>query len=241
MALLLSACGRSKQQKNEITVFCCAALTEVMSTMADSFMMHNDAYIHLNFASSGTLARQLKNGAPADLYVSASTEWMQYCMDQKLIDSASIVPFLQNRLVWVCPKQSYSAKENSIKYIDPTKKIAIGDPEHVPAGTYAREYLLNAGLWDRLESSLIPCRDVKNTLFMVEHAEVDYGLVYQSDAIRSNKVIIMEMVPDSLHTNILMSIALINKNVKAADFFAYLMQESNKPFYQQFGLKTLNE
>lgn len=211
-----------------------------MTAMADSFMLNNEVEIHLNFASSGTLARQLKNGAPAHLYVSASKDWMNYCIENTLVDTASISSFLHNSLVWVAPLTSGLDTSFSLEKINATQKIAIGDPAHVPAGNYAREYLKKIGLWNTLQASFIPCRNVKNTLFMVERAEVEYALVYYSDAVRSNKVKIVEMIPDSLHSTIELSMALTGENAKAAEFFAYLMLDSNKPFYQKIGFKTLD-
>lgn len=238
---LLVSCRNSGTSKPEITVFCCAGLTEVITAMSDSFMQQNKVDIHLNFASSGTLARQLKNGAPADIFLSASNEWMTYCIEKNLVDSNNVATFLTNRLVWISSEMRDSTNRFRIEKIDSTYKIAIGDPSHVPAGAYAHDYLQRIDKWEILESQIIPCRDVKNTLFMVEQGEVELGIVYYSDAKRSKKVQLLEIIPDSLQTPINLSMALVKNNVKAADFFAFLKNDSNKVLYKKYGFNPLNE
>lgn len=235
------SCGSKSQNREEITVFCCAGLTEVLTLMSDSFMAKNPVDIHLNFASSGTLARQLKNGAPADLYLSASDDWMHYCIQNNLVDSITSTTFLRNKLVWIVPFAGDIDSLFSISKIDSTQKIAIGDPTHVPAGMYAKDYLQNLKQWDKLQPQLIPCRDVKNTLFMVEHGEVEYGLVYYSDAIRSDKVKIIEIIPDSLHIPIRLSMSAVAKAGKVQEFFAFLMADSNQVYYKKYGFTPVKE
>ncbi len=233
------ACKSSTKNTQELTVFCCAGLTEVLTDMSNSFMQKHPVSIRLNFASSGTLARQLKNGAPADVYLSASNEWMTYCRENMLIDTASVAPFLTNRLVWICPSNTQKKEEFVPGKIEANKKIAIGDPSHVPAGNYAKNYLQTAGLWKQLEPQLIPCRDVKNTLFMVEHGEVDLGIVYLSDAVRSSKVTLLEVIPDSTHIPIQLSMAMVKTSAVAADFFAFLTNDSNQIHYKKYGFTPI--
>ncbi len=146
-----------------------------------------------SFASSSTLARQIEAGAPADLFISADQKWMDYAVDKKAIDTATRQTLLGNSLVVVAPKASeqkdftIDSKTNWTSLLN-GGRLAVGDPEHVPAGIYAKEALQKLGAWDTLSPKLAPAEDVRGALALVERNEAPLGIVYGSDAVASKGV-----------------------------------------------------
>lgn len=139
------------------------------------------------------LARQIEAGAPADLFISADQKWMDYAVDKKAIDTATRQTLLGNSLVVVAPKASeqkdftIDSKTNWTSLLN-GGRLAVGDPEHVPAGIYAKEALQKLGAWDTLSPKLAPAEDVRGALALVERNEAPLGIVYGSDAVASKGV-----------------------------------------------------
>lgn len=161
----------------EIHVSAAASLSDVLKEIAANYEKGNDDRIVFNFGSSGMLARQIEESAPADLFISADEARMDSLQQKNLIDPKTRVSLLSNTLVII-----------GIGDLDQAGRIAIGDPATVPAGTYAREYLQKAGMWDRLQSKLIPLENVRAVLAAVESGDADAGIVYRTDAMTSKHV-----------------------------------------------------
>ncbi len=154
-ALSFAVAGNTLADEGKITVFAAASLTNAMQDIATQYKKEKGVDVVSSFASSSTLARQIEAGAPADLFISADQKWMDYAVDKKAIDTASRQTLLGNSLVVVAPK----ASEQKDFIIDSTTnwtsllnggRLAVGDPEHVPAGIYAKEALQKLGAWDTL-------------------------------------------------------------------------------------------
>jgi molybdate transport system substrate-binding protein len=172
-----------------VTVFAAASLTDSLKEIADGYMRQTGDKIVFNFSGSGTLARQIEEGAPADIYFSADEAKMDMVEKKDLIVKATRRSRLANVLVVVTPVDSRlaiaSAKDLTLAGV---KRLAIGDPKTVPAGTYARTYLTKLELWGGLERKIIPCESVRAVLAAVESGNVDAGIVYRTDAAMSKKV-----------------------------------------------------
>jgi len=162
-ALLLAA---------EVHVFAAASLTDALKQIAATYEQQSSDRIVFNFGSSGMLARQIEEDAPADLFVSADEARMNSLQQKKLIDPKTRVSILSNTLVIIGTAD-----------LEKAERIAIGDPATVPAGTYAREYLQKIGAWDRLQAKLIPLENVRAVLAAVETGNADAGFVYRTDAL----------------------------------------------------------
>ena len=170
-----------------MTVFAAASLTNAMQDIAKEYEKEKNVEVVSSFASSSTLARQIEAGAPADLFISADQKWMDYAAGKKSIDSASRTTLLGNSLVVVAPKASAQGEININDKTDWTSllkggRLAVGDPEHVPAGIYAKEALQKLGAWETLSPKLAPAEDVRGALALVErspedsHKKVEYPL-----------------------------------------------------------------
>lgn len=227
---------RPQSNKNELTVYCAASLTEVITALSDTFMLNNNITVNLNFASSGTLARQIEMGAPADIFISANKKWMDRIVDQKLADTAFCV--VANTLVLI------SNIHTSYKYLNlsavQSETFAMGDPDFVPAGTYTKELLQNMNMW--FPDRGLYAKDVKSALKLVELGEANLGFVYKTDALQSKKVKIVEEFSDSLHQPIRYYLAKTkDENTLSSDsFVSFITSEKGKAIFALFGFKPLD-
>ncbi len=211
--LITTQACQSRHEKNKIIIFAAASLTDVLpqaiSALKDSFPSTRFIY---NFAASSVLARQIIAGAAPDIFISANRDWTDELIAQNLIDSSAVHKFLQNKLVIILPPQTaQSCSQPADLRKTGFKRIAMGDPTHVPAGKYAKAVLQRAGLWNELEKKIVSAMDTRAALLFVETSEVDAGFVYLTDAMTSKKVNTAFILPDSLQPEITYQIAEIKR------------------------------
>lgn len=165
----------------EMTISAAASLTDAFNELIDAFeKQHPGLKVNANYAASTPLLRQIMSGAPVDLFASADQETMDRAAREGLIDTASRKDFAGNTLVLIAPKGG--KKPATLPDLTSLKRIAIGDPDSVPAGRYAREALVNAGMWDSLQPAFVFCANVRQALGYVANGEADAGFVYGTDA-----------------------------------------------------------
>ncbi|EOS96396.1 molybdate ABC transporter substrate-binding protein [Erwinia tracheiphila] len=227
---------------DNITVFAAASLTNALDNIADQYQKGKDVKVVSSFASSSTLARQIEQGAPADLFISADQQWMDYVADKKSIDPASRVTLLGNDLVLVAPaavptlKVTISASTDW-KSLLKGERLSVGDPDHVPAGIYAKEALQKLGAWSELEPVLARGNSVRAALALVERSETPYGIVYGSDALASKKVTVVGVFPENSHKPVEYSMAMTGKQHTAAvtAFYHYLQGPEAAAVFKRYG------
>lgn len=192
----------------DVTVFAAASLTAAAGEVFEG----EGTEASLSFAASSVLARQIDAGAPADLFLSANRAWMDFLEQRGRIDTATRVDLLANRLAVVAPAGAGLDVEIAGEFDFPGSfagRLALGDPDHVPAGTYARQALVRLGWWSRLEPRLAPAPDVRGALVFVERGACSAGIVYTTDAAASGRVEVAAEIPDSLHEPILYPAAIV--------------------------------
>jgi molybdate transport system substrate-binding protein len=219
----------------EVHLSIAASLKEVINELSDSFTRKNPGMkILKNYGASGQLAKQIENGAPADIFISANLEWLDYLKSKKLVDTASIGIFTYNTLVFA----GTPGKASSMADLTKLEKIAIGSPKSVPAGEYATEAFTKAGLNKQLEKKLVMARDVRECLMYAERGEVDGAFVYKTDALQAKQAKILFTVPQDLYTQVSYPMALTvtgAKNKDAVAFFAYLHGDEAKAVLTKYG------
>jgi molybdate transport system substrate-binding protein len=195
MIAAVSGCLSEKPKDNkpvEITVSAAMSLSDVFKDIGAGFQKkHPEVKINFNFAASGVLEKQIEQGAPVDLFASASQEEMNVLEEKGLIIKSTRTNFTRNKLVIIAPSRL------TIEELKNLDKIAIGDPKTVPAGRYAQTFLENAGIYEMSKSKLIFAENVRQVLDYVERGEVDAGFVYFSDTIKSNMSV--SSINDSLY------------------------------------------
>lgn len=185
-----------------LTVFAAASLGGILDEIAGEFENREQVKVKLSFAASSTLAKQIESGAQADLFVSADKKWMMYLVEKKFTDPSRVSPLLENQLVLIAPATSsltFQWKGDKPLGEAFTGRLAVGDPEHVPVGEYARQSLVAAGWWDSLRPRLSPAADTRAALRCVEMGEAEAGIVYATDAKYTPNVRVVTEIPASTH------------------------------------------
>lgn len=224
----------------DINLSAAASLKEVLNELSDSYgKTHPGVKFVKNYGASGQLAKQIENGAPADIFIAANLEWLEYLKNKKLVDAASSGIFTYNTLVFAGTPGKASVMQDLTKL----EKIAIGSPKSVPAGEYATEAFKKAGLDKQLEKKLVMAKDVRECLMYAERGEVDGAFVYKTDALLAKKAKILFTVPQELYSRITYPLALTvtgEKNKDATEFFAYLHGEEAKAVLTKYGFAPRN-
>jgi molybdate transport system substrate-binding protein len=225
----------------DVLVFAAASTTEALEAAAAQFSRGGEDRVRGVFAGSSLLAKQIDNGAPADIYLSASSAWMDYLGQRGRIDKASRRDLLANSLVVIAPGDG-----THIDVVDfdvdivarlGDGRLAMGDPDHVPAGIYARQALTSLGLWPALEDRLIRTNDVRVVLRMVARGEAPLGIVYASDAVAFAGVRVAGMIPETGHDPIRYPVALVvgNDNPAARRFLDFLATPEMAALFRHYG------
>jgi len=189
------ACLQTASLAAQVTVFAAASLTDSLQEIASAYEKQTSDKIVFNFAASGVLARQIEEGAPADLFFSADQAWADALETKGLLVKATRMNLLANSLVIVTAADSAAVLSPRDLTNAAVQRVALGDPKTVPAGTYAKAYLEKSGLWPGIEAKVVPCENVRAVLAAVESGNVDAGLVYKTDAAISKKVRVVFEVP----------------------------------------------
>lgn len=187
------------------------------------------------FASSGTLARQIAQGAPAALFISANPRWADWLIGEMDIDKERAADLLANRLVLVVPAGASSAL--TLKDFPPDGRLMLGDPAHVPAGQYARQTLENLKLLEKLTPRLVFGSNVRTAVAFVERGEVDGAIVYRSDAVGSDRLRIAEEIDPGLHSAIVYRSVLLSD--AARDLLNALQSGDAAAMFRRYGFEPL--
>lgn len=235
ITLLLSL--QSKNEQEGLTIFMAASTSNLVEELAELYKEQSGIDIKLSPASSGILANQIINGANADIFISASEKWVNYIEDK--VENSSI--FVNNSLVLISPRnseyQSFKKDSNLVTYFD--SKLSIGDPEHVPAGSYAKEVLIFFGWYHLINSRLLLASNARAALSVVEMGEIDLGIVYKTDALISSKVNILYQFPVESHSKINYYCAeLIGDNPYKNEFYNFILTNKEaEELYIKYGFE----
>ncbi|MBU0995577.1 MAG: molybdate ABC transporter substrate-binding protein [Proteobacteria bacterium] len=235
------------QDVSSIHIFAAASTTNVVTDICQLFSETYGTKALPSFASSSTLAKQIENGAPSDIYISANSDWMDYLEKKDLIVGNSRFDLAKNRLVLIVPQKSSINKIDinpsmDLKPIIGDGFLSMGDPDHVPAGMYAKDALEKLGLYKELEIKIARLNTVRAALAMVERNESSLGIVYATDAAMTDQVKAVGIFPIDSHPPIVYPAAIIKghdtDNVKR--FLQFLKTPVSKSIFEKYGF-THNE
>jgi len=217
-----------------------ASMTHAFQQLMAAFSQdHPEVQFIPNFASSGSLAKQIEQGAPTDIYVAANQKWLQYLVAEQLIAPGSYRIFAYNTLVFVGKKNQKVVSLLDLPRLD---RIALGNPQYVPAGQYAGQAMKNSGIFHLLkqEARLVMAKDVLQALLYADRGEVDGAFVYKTDALLAGNAAILFTVPDNLYDRICYPVALTisGSSSKSANlFYAYLATAGAADILSEFGFE----
>jgi molybdate transport system substrate-binding protein len=229
----------------KLTVYAAASLTNALSEISAQYEKAQSTKVNHSFAASSTLAKQIENGAPADIFVSADTKWMRYLQDKKLINVATRREFLGNRLVLIAPKDhAFKVRFDSSADLSHAfdGKLCTGDVESVPAGMYAKESLTALGWWDDIKTRIVGAQDVRGALAFVERGGCAAGIVYETDAKTSTKVAIVGVFPENTHKPIIYPVAaLTHAKPGSTKYLDFLTSEAASAIFRKYGFSILKQ
>ena len=236
-ACLLFAGHAAAQQ-----VYAAASMKNALDDVSAAYTKETGKTPVLVYGASSTLARQIEKGAPADVFISADQDWMDYAQKHDLIDTSTRHNLLGNALVLIAPAATTGNVDLTPGATDldtrlGSGKLAMGDPAHVPAGLYGKAALEKLGLWPKVQGKVAAADNVRNALLLVARGEAPYGIVYKTDANAEKRVRIAGTFPADSHAPIVYPVA-VTKRANRADadpFYRFLQTPAAQATFQRFG------
>ena len=227
-----------------VTVFAAASTTNALTDIGRLFGENQLGRFIPSFAASSTLAKQIEQGAPADIFISANPKWMDYLQQRGLLAPGTRFNLLGNRLVLIAPKEGKAgisiAPGFDLAGLLGTDKLAMGDPDHVPAGIYGKQALESLGIWQAVAPKVARCKDVRAALVLVERAEAPLGIVYATDAAISRKVKVIGTFPENSHAAITYPVAVLagRETYTARAFLRFLKSPQATAIFNRYGFSV---
>jgi molybdate transport system substrate-binding protein len=234
----------SAEEKN-ITVFAAASMKNALDEIDGAFTSKTDIKVIASYAASPVLAKQIEQGAPADIFISADTDWMNYAVGKKAIDEATRINLLGNSLVLIAPKDSVINHVTIGPGFDLAKlagngRIATGDVSAVPVGKYAKAALEKFGSWKAAEPKFAMAESVRAALILVARGEAALGIAYATDAQVENGVKIVGTFPEDSHPPIIYPVAgTARAKPEAGAYLGFLRSSAAKAIFEKYGFSFL--
>lgn len=240
--LSLSAIGCTNSKKdNALIVSIAASLQKPMEEISSNFEKESGVKIQYNVGGSGTLKKQISDGADVDIFFSANIKYAKELVDENVVNQNEIYKALNNQLVLI-KSNSFNKKVTSLEELKNLNcKIAIGEIKTVPAGQYAKESLDKIGIYKDIEDKLVFARSVTNVKTYVENGEADLGFVYKTDALDLKNSSIAYEIPNDYHKPIEYELCLLKNsknNKEAREFINYLKSEKSKKIFSDYGFEV---
>jgi molybdate transport system substrate-binding protein len=240
---LILAWAQASALADEIIVSAAASLTDVLKEISNGYQSKSKNTVKFNFGPSSGLARQIEEGAPADMFFSADVAQMDDLDKNSRLEPGTRKNLLSNQLVIIVPadsKLAITSPKDLLK--SEVKRIALAEPP-VPVGAYSSKYLEAEGLWDKIKPKVVPVQDVRATLASVESGNVEAGFVYKTDAAVSKKVRIVYEVPLDKGPKIIYPVAIVKESKRkdtARDFLNYVQTPAGKELFKKYGFVVLD-
>ncbi|MEW6350830.1 MAG: molybdate ABC transporter substrate-binding protein [Thermodesulfobacteriota bacterium] len=229
---------------DSVTVFAAASLTGALTQISALFRQKGMGKVVNSYASSSTLAKQIEKGAPAHVFISADQDWMNYLAERKLVDTTTRFDLVGNRLVLIAPADSPATVRISpgfeLARLLGDSRLATGDPDHVPAGKYAKAALEKLGVWSQVAGRLARASDVRGALALVERGEAPLGIVYGTDAAAAKKVKIVAEFPSDTYPRVVYPAALVSgrESATARGFVEFLKGPEARDIFLSLGFSV---
>ncbi len=254
-SLVLAGCGDKREpspkaaespKSVELNISAAVSLKDVLTEIQAHYQKKApNVKLIYNLGASGSLQKQIEQGAPADIFISAAPKQMNELEAKNLVNKSARKNLVENKLVLIVPQ---SSNLNLTKYEDlqkvEVKQISLGETKVVPAGQYAEQVLVKLGVWDKIQNKIVFAKDVRTVLTYVETGNVDAGIVYKTDAASSKKVKVIATAPEGTHAPIVYPAAIltgVRQQAAATDFLAYLSSPEGSNLFEKYGFTPLKQ
>lgn len=245
-AAIASLIALSAYAQNSILVFAAASLKESLDAVNAAWAQQGGAKPVVSYAASSALAKQIEGGAPAQVFISADLDWMDYVEKRNLIQPGTRRNILGNKLVLIAPISSKVQTAIApgfplAQLLGSSGRLALGDPQHVPAGKYAHAALEKLGVWGSVANRAAAAETVRAALVLVAREEAPLGIVYETDAKAEPKVKVVATFAEGLHPPVIYpATVLAGAKPPAAAYLAFLSSPQAKTLFQRYGFTPLN-
>jgi molybdate transport system substrate-binding protein len=247
VAAMIGAAGLAPRPAlaKDVIVFAAASLKNALDDAIAAYGKTGGGKVVASYAASSALAKQLENGAGADMFISADLDWMNDVAKHHLIAAETRKNFLGNALVLIGQTAAHPAPVTIAPGFDLVAllkggRLAMANPDAVPAGKYGKESLIKLGVWDRVKDKVASAENVRGALLFVDRGETPYGIVYATDAAADSKVTVVGTFPEDSHKPIIYPIALTTAaGQDARKFLTFLESPAAKPAFEKQGFTTL--
>lgn len=242
-SMLFVAASPISRAADTFVIFAAASLHGALDEVVKGHAARTGDTVRVSYGPSSALARQIVAGAPADIFVSADIDWMDYLDQRGLIKSASRQILLRNRLALIAPAASTASLKIGpgfpLEAALGSGRLAMADPDSVPAGKYGRAALQALGVWKDVQSRLVPAEDVRAALVFVARREVPFGIVYSTDATVERRVRVVDLFPENTHPPIIYPAASVttSKSSAAVSFLKSLSAPAARAVFDKYGFK----
>jgi molybdate transport system substrate-binding protein len=233
-------------QDRPVIVFAAASLAGALDSVVDAFENEFGIGVTVSYAGTPALARQIEQGAPADVFISADSEWMNYIVRQGLVDEANRVDLLGNQLVLIAPApmgpvRSPEIDTTILEGIGPGRLLSMANTESVPAGRYGKATLAALGIWNEVAPYVVQTDSVRTALVFVARAEATFGIVYATDGRANPNVSVLATFDGALHPPIIYPAAIVKGSDSPAveAFFSFLQSNESVAIFVDFGFMSL--
>jgi molybdate transport system substrate-binding protein len=244
-SILVSGLGRAAAQGRDVLVFAAASLKNSLDEIAGQWQNETGKKVAISYAASNNLIKQIEQGAPADIFISADLDWMDYGQQKNLIRPETRANLLGNRIVLIAPKDSTLKIKIETGFDLGTAlkggRLAMGNVDAVPAGKYGKAALEKLGAWDGVKNRIAQAESVRAALLLVTRGEAPLGVVYQTDAVSDPGVKIVGTFPEDSHPPIIYPAAMTkdSKRALAVDFLNYIRSPAARPAFERQGFTVL--
>ncbi|WP_417667932.1 molybdate ABC transporter substrate-binding protein [Roseibium sp.] len=242
LSIVLALASGGARAEDKLTVYAAASMSDALTEVGKAFELESGTKVVFSFAGTGTLARQIEAGAPADVFVSADEAWMAYVTERGGVKPDTVSIIARNSLVLVGPVDadplSLTAEDLSARL--GADRLAMADPDTVPAGRYGKAALKETGLWQTVSGQLAPMDNVRVALASVARGDTPLGIVYGSDALIEAKVKVLVEFPDNSHPEIRYPAGLVaGRGEKGSEFLNFLTGDKAQAIFLRYGFSGI--
>ncbi len=239
----LLLCSHSVSAQEHVTIYAASSMTNAVTDLVTEFEKRHDVNITTVFGGSSSLARQIENGAPADVFLSANEKWVSYLINKQIVDKNNVALLAGNQLALIKPANSQLAE------FDLTKteawqsnlhgdRMAVGNTDSVPVGIYTKQALINLNVWESVKNNLAQTKNVRSALALVEREEAPLGVVYKTDALLTDKVKTIALIDPSLYGTIHYPLVQISDTTSTGELMEFMQSSTARTVLNSYGFRT---
>lgn len=244
LTALFALVSFSATASERLRIYAASSMTNAVNELITQYKQQHEVEMTAVYGGTSSLARQIEHGAPADILIAANQKWVDFLINSDVISSDAVTNIATNQLVVISKNalKPFDIKQSSA-WLEALQgqRLAIGQPDAVPAGIYAKQSLEHLGVWPKLNGYLAPTNNVRVALTLVERGETPLGIVYQTDALQSDQIRTVVRLPQSSHSTIVYPMVKLTNNNATTQFVHFVQSDAGQTILSRFGFSVATE